>query len=207
MHSTTERSAVSGSSNLTTADSEEILRRLCFGHVAFIAKRQVNVVPIRYAFDDGWVYFRADATLRDVIARSRWAVLSVTELRDTTGFASVIVRGGCYPAEATGSTAGDAAALRGILALRDRPRVGPTRAPRVQRVSTVFRLHVEDLQGSITFVPCPAGSRAYDALEVQHLRTVGRDHTADEDSRADDDGMAEPNPPGDPRSDGVTRTR
>ena len=74
---------------LTTADCEAMLRRVCFGHILLARGGHVDVLPIRYAFREGWL------------------------LRD---------RG-------TGSATGEAAALRGILELRDpttvvgRPRV------------------------------------------------------------------------------------
>ena len=81
------------------------------------------------------------------------------------------------------------------MELRDRPAVGRERAPRVRRSSTVYRLHVDELRGITAFVPCPAGTRSYDAPELEHRRDMGGSHTTAEDERADDDGMAEANPP------------
>ena len=146
---------------MTAADCEAVLRRACFGHLAFAWERHADVRPIRYAYRDGWVYFRADRSLRKVIAASPWLVLSVTELQARTRVSSVIVRGGCYETEATGTLLGDAAALQGIMELRDRATVNPQRAPRARRSSTVFRLHVEELRGVTAFVPCPAGGEKH----------------------------------------------
>lgn len=198
--SETTTAAVATDNTLTAEECETLLRRTCFGHLAFVRSDHADVLPVRFAFVDRWVYFRADAALRSVIAHNPWLVLSVTELRDVTHVSSVVVRGGCYVTERSGSTADDAAALRGIIELRDRPAVGRERAPRVERSSIVFRLHVDELRGTTTFVPCPAGARAYDLVELQHLREAGLDHTIAEDERADDDGMAEPNSPIPPRS-------
>ncbi|HXT17467.1 MAG TPA: pyridoxamine 5'-phosphate oxidase family protein [Gemmatimonadaceae bacterium] len=142
---------------MTTAECEALLRRACFGHLAFSTGRHADVRPIRYAYREDWVYFRADVGLRKIIAASPWLLLSATELQDPTRVSSVIVRGGCYEAESTGSTLGDAVALQGIMELRDRASVNPRRAPRVRRSSTVFRLHVDELRGVTAFVPCPAG--------------------------------------------------
>ena len=180
---------------LPAAECEALLGRVCFGHLAFARDGHVNALPTRYAFQDGWVYFRADAFLREVIGHNRWLVLSVTELRDETQYASVIVRGACYPTEETGSAESDAVSLRGIMELRDRPTVGRERPVDARRSLRVFRLHADEIRGVTTFVPCPAGDRAYDELELQRLRDAGRDQTAAEDERADDDGMAEPAPP------------
>jgi hypothetical protein len=51
------------------------------------------------------------------------------------------------------------------------------------------------MEGSVTHVPCPAGQRPYDDVELDYLRAAGRQHTTADDSRADDDGMAAPEPP------------
>ena len=199
--------AKSSDEHLTPADCEAMLQRVCFGHLSFVRGGNADVLPIRYAFLDGWVYFRADLELRELIARSPWLVLSVIEPRDSMRLASVVVRGGCYEAEQTGSAIRDAAALEGIIELRDRATVGPEGEPRIQRTSTVFRLHIDEMRGITAVVPCPPGERPYDALELRHLRETGRDHTAGEDARADDDGMAEPNPPSPGRPDRSSRIR
>lgn len=192
MPPTTVLAPTDGNAMLTTSESMDVLNRVCFGHLAFSRGRHVGVLPVRYALQEGWLYFRADDALHQVISRSPWVCLSVTELQDPMRYASVVVRGGCHPTDDTGSTGADAEALRGVVALRDRVRVGPRARPR-QRKLTVFRLHIEEMQGSITLVPCPAGQRPYDDAEVEYLRATSREHSSGEDSRADDDGMAAPN--------------
>lgn len=144
---------------MARADCEALLGRVCFGHLALARDGHADVRPIRYAYRDGWVYFRADLSLRKVIARNPWLVLSVTELEDPTCVSSVVVRGGCYETERTGTTLGDAAALAGIMELRDRAAASREPGPRVRRSSTVFRLHVDELRGVTALVPCPAGER------------------------------------------------
>jgi nitroimidazol reductase NimA-like FMN-containing flavoprotein (pyridoxamine 5'-phosphate oxidase superfamily) len=192
---------------LTTGECMETLARVCFGHLAFSRGRHIGVLPVRYALRNAWVYFRADSSLAECIARSPWLCLSVTELRDDTYHTSVVVRGACYPAEGTGSATSDADALGGIVALRDRATVGPRVTERMERTMGVFRLHAELVEGSLTFVPCPAGLRPYDDREVDFLRAAGREHTPADDSRADDDGMAAPDSPLVVNADSPERTR
>ena len=141
---------------LTPAECEAVLRRACFGHLAFVWEGHADVRPIRYVCMDGWVYFRADLRLRKVIAHSPWLALSVTELRDATHVSSVIVRGGCYETERTGTMLGDAEALKGIIELRDPASAGSERRPRTRRSSMVFRLHADELRGLTASVPCHA---------------------------------------------------
>jgi nitroimidazol reductase NimA-like FMN-containing flavoprotein (pyridoxamine 5'-phosphate oxidase superfamily) len=182
-----------------------VLRRICFGHLTFAREGRVDVLPIRYTFLEGWVYFRADLKLRDVIAGAPWLALSVTELADATHFTSVIVHGGCYETQDTGSIAGDAAALKGIMELRDRSSTVRSTEDHGSRTSTVFRLHCDDMRGVTTFVPCPAGERPFDAAELQHMRDAGREHTVTEDERGDDDGMPQSNSRAQPTSDRSSR--
>lgn len=154
-------------------ECDATLGRVCFGHLSFLRGEHVDAMPTRFAYVDGWLYFRANGALTDTIRHSRWMVMSVTEQREATAFASVVVRGGCYPAQDTGTAQGDAAALLGIQALRDRPRVGREAEPRVPRTLRVFRMHADEIRGSITMVPCPPGERPYDAAELSRLRAAG----------------------------------
>lgn len=150
---------------LTHAECADLLRRVCFGHLTFAREGHLDVLPLRYAYVQPWVYFRADLRLREVIAAAPWLVLSVTEAVDNTHFNSVVVHGGCYVAEDTGSMAGDEAAFRGIMDLRDRQFATRSRDHHQARTSTVFRLHCDEMRGVTTLVPCPAGERPLDAAD------------------------------------------
>lgn len=206
MPPTIGRRSPSDETALRTEHCLDLVGRVCFGHLAFSRGRHIDVLPVRYALEDGWVFFRADFDLRHWIARSPWLCLSVTEIRDSA-HASVVVRGGCYAAEDTGSAAGDSSAQRGIVALRDRARVGPMTTRRRKRTLGIFRLRVEEVRGTVTVVPCPAGRRPYDEGELAYLRTASRTHSQSDDSRADDDGMAEPDPATVLTPDSSARTR
>ena len=195
MPRTIVRASPRDGATLSTDQCLEILGRVCFGHLAFARGRHIGVLPVRYALEDGWVYFRAETALRESIARSPWLCLSITELHDESLHTSVVVRGGCYATEDTGSAESDAASLRGIVALRDRARVGPRTTGRQYRSLGVFRMRVEELEGSVTLVPCPAGQRPYDEAELEYLRAAAREQGVNDDSRADDDGMATANAP------------
>ena len=187
--------ATSADEPLTKANCKAILARVCFGHLSFMTGGHVDVRPVRYAYRNDWVYFRASRELRGIIAQGPWFALSVTEFSEPTRVATIVVRGACYEADSVRSVAQNAEALAGIVELRDRAEIGSPRAPRIQRSSTVFRMHVDEMHGVRAHVPCPPGQRPYSPSELQNLRDSTRSHSAGEDSRADDDGMAEPNPP------------
>lgn len=180
---------------LSQEECQATLGRTCFGHLAFAGPEQADVLPVRFAFVEGWLYFRADMALRHAIATNPQVTLAVTELRDITHFDSVVVRGGCYETRMTGAMEGDAAAARGILQLRDPPPIArPLDKSRVPRTLTVLRLRADEMHGTTTFVPCQSAEHAYDDVEFQTLRETGWHQTGRDDARADDDGMAEQPP-------------
>jgi nitroimidazol reductase NimA-like FMN-containing flavoprotein (pyridoxamine 5'-phosphate oxidase superfamily) len=166
-----------------------VLERCCFGHLSFAREAHVDVVPIRIAFVEGSLYFRADSAMRANIDHNRWAVISVVDMMDSTHFASVVARGACYATEEAESSSGDAAALRAIR-LRERVPAVTSRPRRDSRTSIVFRLHVDSLRGSTTVVPSPAGGDG--ALRALHNHTRNQAESSGDDARADDDGMREP---------------
>lgn len=190
LNSTNGHSAAPAAGAISDEACRAVLERTCFGHLAFARNGHVDAVPIRFTFLEGWLYFRADAAMRTDIRHNRWAVMSVVDRLDATHFASVVARGACYATEDTGSPQGDAAALRGILRLRDRVPERNTGPRRDSRTSIVFRLHVDALCGSTTFVPCPAGGEELSGATHSHAASTAE--SSDEDARADDDGMREP---------------
>ena len=202
------------SASLSPDECRAVLERITFGHLAFSRRGQVDAVPIQFSLLDGWLYFRADARLRAHIAHHPWMLVAITDRLTDTHIASIVVRGTCYVAENTGTHAGDAAALRGIVRLRD---PGPAtadgkRAPFRPRTVSVFRMHVVELHGSRSRLPrafpvaTSAKTRAADTLPpAMHARdtaatergvTLEPARRADGDQidseRADDDGMVIP---------------
>jgi len=145
---------------LSSTVCRALLARTCFGHLSLIRRTHVDTLPIRFAFADGWLYFRADNALRHALGHNSWVTISITETIDQTHVMSVVARGACYGTEHTGSADDDLAALRGIMRLRDRVPVGVARARWVERTSTVVRMHIDELRGRTTLVPCPAGGES-----------------------------------------------
>ncbi|HTJ24033.1 MAG TPA: pyridoxamine 5'-phosphate oxidase family protein [Gemmatimonadaceae bacterium] len=133
-----------------------MLERSCFAHLAFVRRTHADVVPIRIAFSEGWLYFRADRELSETIGHNAWVAITVSDRLSSTRFASIVVRGTCYATERTGSRGGDDAAFRGILKLRDRAPATAAQVRRMERSLVIFRVRVEELRGTLSIVPCGA---------------------------------------------------
>jgi nitroimidazol reductase NimA-like FMN-containing flavoprotein (pyridoxamine 5'-phosphate oxidase superfamily) len=144
-------------SSLSREACTSLLARSCFGHLAFANRTEPQILPVRLVVSEGWIYFRADRVLARAIRHNAWVAVTVSERIDATHVASVIANGACYATDRTGSWKDDAAALRGIVKLRDRVPSSVTGRRRMERTQTIFRVHLEDVRGTITVVPCDQG--------------------------------------------------
>jgi hypothetical protein len=131
-----------------------VLARTCFGSLAYNDHGRIAATPIRLVFVEGWLYFAAAGELRRAIASDSWAVISVSDVLDAQHVASVVVRGHCVEAQHTGSERSDAAALRGIVRLRDREPAAAGQLRRRSRTHSVLRLRVDQPRGATTRLPC-----------------------------------------------------
>jgi hypothetical protein len=131
-----------------------VLARTCFGSLAYNNHGRIDATPIRFVFVEGWLYFAAAGGVRRAIANDPWAVISVSDVLDAMHVASVMVHGPCVDTEHTGSERSDAAALRGIVRLRDREPAAAGELRRRSRSHSVLRLRVEQPRGATTRLPC-----------------------------------------------------
>jgi nitroimidazol reductase NimA-like FMN-containing flavoprotein (pyridoxamine 5'-phosphate oxidase superfamily) len=143
-------------STFTAAACAAFLDQHCFGHLVLARGTHVDAVPIRFAFLDGWLYFGANAALRNEVGRNVWVAVAVAAPMQRDRWASIVARGTCYATEHTGTAAVDAAALRGIVRLREQAGAAKPGAHRAARTSVVFRMHVEEMHGRMIDAPCPA---------------------------------------------------
>ena len=170
--------AVSASSTVVSRDEcIRVLDRSRFGHLTFVLGRHVEAVPIRFTSAEGWLYFRATAALRDAITHNPWVVITIAELLGPSEVTSVVARGGCYPTERTGSTAGNARALRGIVQLRDRVPAGIVRVNRSKRRSIVFRMYLEELRGRRIRLSAQLGVETVRPIAPAVRRPVSEPHS------------------------------
>jgi nitroimidazol reductase NimA-like FMN-containing flavoprotein (pyridoxamine 5'-phosphate oxidase superfamily) len=132
---------------LSALECEAIFARARFAHLSFVRRTHPHVTPIRMVFSEGWVYFRADRTLSAAIRRNAWVAITVTECVDDADVASVVALGTCYDADQPGSWVHEAAALRGIVKLRDRTPATAGRRRHIARTLSIYRVRVDELQG------------------------------------------------------------
>ena len=81
-------------------DADEIsavLTRNHMGRIAYTFHDQVNIVPLHYIYDDGWIYGRTSPGEKLVtLEHHRWVAFEVDEVQGLYDWRSVVLHGGFY---------------------------------------------------------------------------------------------------------------
>jgi len=79
---------------LDRGEIEEILARNNVGRLAFSLHDRVDIEPINYVFDSGWIYGRTShGTKLSTIAHHRWVAFEVDEVHGIFQWSSVVIKG------------------------------------------------------------------------------------------------------------------
>lgn len=129
-------------------EMEQILARNNVGRIAFSLHDRVDIEPINYVFDAGWIYGRTSHGAKlSTIAHHRWVAFEVDEVKDIFQWSSVVVKGAFYLIDADTSIRQDPAFNRGVELLRALiPETLTANDPTPFR-SSVFRIHLDEVTG------------------------------------------------------------
>ncbi len=127
---------------------EDLLTRNNVGRIAYSLHDRVDIEPISYVFDSGWIYGRTShGTKLSTIAHHRWVAFEVDEVQDKFEWRSVVVKGAFYLVGADTSMHTDPAFTRGVQLLRAFiPETLTAHDPTPFR-NTVFRIHLDEVTG------------------------------------------------------------
>ncbi|MEO6444671.1 MAG: pyridoxamine 5'-phosphate oxidase family protein [Gemmatimonadaceae bacterium] len=134
--------------DLTTAECDTLLRRGEHGRLAFAGPERIDVLPIHYVYDDGWIYGRtAPGTKLTSVGRSPWVAFEVDEYEGLFDWQSVVVKGTIYLID-DGATERVEEQREHALRLLRRliPQTLLPGDPTPDR-TTIFRLHVDEMTG------------------------------------------------------------
>lgn len=133
---------------LDRSECERILREHRVGRLAFTLHDRVDIEPISYAYDDGWLYCRsAPGTKIDVLARHPWVAFEVDEVSGPFDWRSVVVKGTAYFVEPDGTPEQREAYRRAVNALRKIAPSAFTEADPTPQRALIFRIHVNEVRG------------------------------------------------------------
>jgi nitroimidazol reductase NimA-like FMN-containing flavoprotein (pyridoxamine 5'-phosphate oxidase superfamily) len=90
---------------LDRAACEEILKRNHVGRLAYARANLVDIEPIHYVYDDGWIYGRTSEGTKLLMTGYAWhpVAFEVDEIEDLFRWRSVVVHGGFYTIPLTGA--------------------------------------------------------------------------------------------------------
>jgi nitroimidazol reductase NimA-like FMN-containing flavoprotein (pyridoxamine 5'-phosphate oxidase superfamily) len=133
---------------LTPAECEALLRRHAVGRLAATHKDRIELVPIHYVYEDGWVYGRtAVGTKIEMVSHNRWVAFEVDAVRGTFDWESVVVKGGLYLLRKEGSAQEQAVYEKGVALVRQIVPEALTPDDPLPERALLFRIHVDELSG------------------------------------------------------------
>ena len=105
--------------SLTRAECDVLLARNHVGRIAFSFHDRVNIQPISYVFEAGWLFGRtSEGHMLATLEHNRWIAFEVDEARGPFDWASVVVQGSFHQIDPEGTTYDQAAAQRAVHLLR-----------------------------------------------------------------------------------------
>jgi len=127
---------------------EQILLRNNVGRIAFSLHDRVDIEPINYVFDSGWIYGRTSPGAKLwTIAHHPWVAFEVDEVQGLFYWVSVVVKGAFYLVDPDTSVRQDPAFAHGVDLLRALiPETLTANDPTPFRHS-VFRIHLDEVSG------------------------------------------------------------
>jgi nitroimidazol reductase NimA-like FMN-containing flavoprotein (pyridoxamine 5'-phosphate oxidase superfamily) len=127
---------------------EELLKRQEVGRLAYALQDRVGIVPIHYAYDDGWIYGRTEPEGKLVpILRNRRVAFEVDEIQGMFSWQSVVVHGSLYLIDPDASETEKVAHDKALVLLR---RILPSTLGKADPVpfrDQLFRISASEITG------------------------------------------------------------
>ena len=133
---------------LAPADSIALLQRHQVGRLAFSFHDRVDVEPISFVYNDGWVYGRTSpGTKLRTVRHSPWVAFEVDEIESRFDWRSVVVHGTIYFLDPEGGDREREAYTAALQLLRSLDADILTPADATPQRSTLFRIHADSVTG------------------------------------------------------------
>ena len=134
--------------DLDFAEIEAMLQSHRYGRLAFTFRDRVDIEPIHYAYEGGWLYGRTSpGTKLTVLAHHPWIAFKIDEVQGIHDWKSVVVKGTVYFVDADGNETDQEAYGRTLAVLRRfLPEVLTERDPFPER-TVLFRVHIDEMHG------------------------------------------------------------
>lgn len=133
---------------LDAGECVALLARHNVGRLALAHRDRVEIVPIHYIHDDGWLYGRTAAgTKLELATHNRWVAFEVDSIRAIFDWESVVIKGGIYLLRVDGSKDEQAIYHKGLKLLRKLVPETLTPDDPLPERAILFRIHVDEMSG------------------------------------------------------------
>ena len=127
-----------------------LLTRQRVGRIAFSYNDRVDIQPIHFVYEAGWLYGRTSHGAKLVtLAHNRWVAFEVDEVRDTFDWESVVIHGSFHRLDPDGLPAEVAGYARAADLLREIVPDTLTSDDPVPHRTVLFRIAVGDMTGRV----------------------------------------------------------
>lgn len=134
--------------DLPRADALELLLRHHVGRLAFTFHDRVDVEPISYLFNDGWVYARTSpGTKLSIVRHNPWVAFEVDEVESRFDWRSVVIHGTIYFLDPSGGDHDREAYATALELMRAVDADVLTATDPAPHRSTLFRIHADQIIG------------------------------------------------------------
>lgn len=134
--------------DLQRDEIEEIISRNNVGRIAFAFHDRVDIQPIHYVYERGWLYGRtSEGEKMATLQHNQWVAFEIDEIKDTFDWRSVVIHGSFWRIHPLGSPhAEEVWAKAAELVSRIVPGALSEKDPVAFR-QILFRVAVSDLRG------------------------------------------------------------
>jgi hypothetical protein len=135
---------------LSREECESVLRVHKYGRLAFTFHDRVDIEPIHYIYDDGWIVARTGlGTKLNVMGHHPWVAFEVDDVQDMFSWRSVVVKGTAYMMEEGGTATDIAARDHAIAAFRRLLPAAFTPDDPLPSRNVLFRVHIDEFLGRV----------------------------------------------------------
>ena len=133
---------------LSREECELVLRAHQYGRLAFTFHDRVDIEPIHYVYDNGWIVARTGAgTKANVLGHHPWVAFEVDDAQGLFSWRSVVVKGTVYAVEADGVAHDVAARDHAVEMFRRLLPTAFTPDDPLPSRNVLFRIHIDEFQG------------------------------------------------------------
>ena len=133
---------------LSNPESVSLLERNSVGRIAFTFRDTVDIRPVHYVHDDGWLFGRtSDGDKLITLRHNQWVAFEVDEISGPLDWQSVVVRGSFYVLKREGTSHDVRLHVRATKAIRHlSPDAFTDRDPLAFRTE-VFGVSIDSISG------------------------------------------------------------